>query len=352
MKFAGYGVFVGKIEEIMKYATESLPGIIEIATQAEVDAGVDDTRAVTPKKQKTFVDAQIAAIPEASESEAGKIEIATQGEVDAGSDDARAVTPLKQKTFVDAQIAAIPDASETEKGKVELATDAETQDGTDTTRAITPANLAACTATSSRKGVLELATNGETQIGTDSTRAVTPASLKACTATESRNGVAEIATQTETDTGTDDSRIVTPLKLKNFSGILGYCINGSLAATFDPADNTTYAINTAAPVSGLFGTRFKIPIPKTGTIKKAIVSWYASSVAGTSESISCYIRLNNSSDTLIASVADTSNNKTFSNYSLSISVTEGDYIEIKLTTPSWSTNPTAVYISWSVYIES
>jgi hypothetical protein len=50
LKFAGYGVFAGKIEEIMKYATETLPGIIEIATQAEVNAGTDDLRAITPLK--------------------------------------------------------------------------------------------------------------------------------------------------------------------------------------------------------------------------------------------------------------------------------------------------------------
>jgi len=200
--------------------------------------------------------------------------------------------------------------------------------------------------------VVELATNAETQTGTDSTRAVTPAALQSCTSTENRKGVAELATQSDTDTGTDDTRIITPLKLKNFTGILGYCINGSLAANFDPEDNKTYAINTATPVSGLFGTRFKIPIPKTGTIKKAIVIWYASSAAGTNESISFNIRLNNTADTLIASLGDTSNSKTFANYSLSIAVTEGDYIEIKLTTPTWVTNPTAVYISWSVYIES
>lgn len=40
-----------------------------------------------------------AAVPAASESTAGKIEIATQAEVDAGTDDSRALTPLKLKTW-------------------------------------------------------------------------------------------------------------------------------------------------------------------------------------------------------------------------------------------------------------
>jgi len=37
--------------------------------------------------------------PQASETTAGKIEIATQAETDAGTDDARAITPLKLKTW-------------------------------------------------------------------------------------------------------------------------------------------------------------------------------------------------------------------------------------------------------------
>lgn len=41
----------------------------------------------------------VAAVPNASESTAGKIEIATQAETDAGTDDERAITPLKLKTW-------------------------------------------------------------------------------------------------------------------------------------------------------------------------------------------------------------------------------------------------------------
>jgi hypothetical protein len=285
MKFAGYGVFVGKIEEIMKYATETLPGIIEIATQAEVDAGVDDTRAITPKKQKIFIDAAIAAIPvipDASESEAGKIELATQAEVDAGVDDLRAVTPLKQKTFVDAKIAAIPAASETQAGK------------------------------------------------------------------------AEIATQVETNAGTDNVRIVTPLKLKNYSGfpsVIGYALNGHIKG-FDPADGQNYCLTGDEETPGTaFGNLGKIYIPKAGTVKACTVMWQANGMAGTNESISCYVRLNNSSDTLIASVSSTSQQKLFANYALNIAVATGNYIEIKLSTPTWATNPATVAINWVIYIE-
>jgi len=40
-------------------ATESIPGIAEIATQSEVNTGTDDSRIVTPLKLKTFLDANV-----------------------------------------------------------------------------------------------------------------------------------------------------------------------------------------------------------------------------------------------------------------------------------------------------
>jgi len=50
----------------------------------------------------TVVNKNIADIVPASETESGIIEIATQAEVDAGTDDTRAITPLKLKTRLDA----------------------------------------------------------------------------------------------------------------------------------------------------------------------------------------------------------------------------------------------------------
>ena len=48
------------------------------------------------------INKNIADIVPASETESGIIEIATQAEVDAGTDDTRAITPLKLKTRLDA----------------------------------------------------------------------------------------------------------------------------------------------------------------------------------------------------------------------------------------------------------
>lgn len=76
-------------------ATESIKGVAEIATQAEVDAGVDDERIVTPLKLATVIAAVVGGFTSATETVEGVIELATQAEANAGVDDTRAITPLK-----------------------------------------------------------------------------------------------------------------------------------------------------------------------------------------------------------------------------------------------------------------
>lgn len=76
-----------------------------------------------------------AYVPEAaSETVAGIIELATSAEVQAGADTTRAVTPAGLASLT---------STDTRRGLVELATTAETTAGTDTTRAVTPGGLAA-----------------------------------------------------------------------------------------------------------------------------------------------------------------------------------------------------------------
>ena len=125
---AGYALDdANVVQQMFGKATETQEGQAEIATQAEVTTGTDDSKIVTPLKLAT-------AVPAATEALAGKAELATQAEVNAGTDDKRIVTPLKLAT-------AVPAATETKAGKVELATAAETTTGTDSTRAVHPAGL-------------------------------------------------------------------------------------------------------------------------------------------------------------------------------------------------------------------
>lgn len=73
-------------------ATESILGLVTLATQSEVNTGTNSTDAVTP--------ATLAGRT-ATETRAGIAELATQAETDAGTDDTTIVTPLKLKTLLD-----------------------------------------------------------------------------------------------------------------------------------------------------------------------------------------------------------------------------------------------------------
>lgn len=79
-------------------ATETVKGVAEIATLAEVEAGTDDERIVTPLKLATILAELLGGFGSATETVEGVIELATQAEVDAGTDDQRAVTSLKLAT--------------------------------------------------------------------------------------------------------------------------------------------------------------------------------------------------------------------------------------------------------------
>ena len=92
-------------------ATDAAAGIVELATPAEAVTGADTARAVTPAGLKAVADTKAAAththsaaniasgtlaatrLPAATEAAVGAIELATSAEVIAGVDAVRAVTP-------------------------------------------------------------------------------------------------------------------------------------------------------------------------------------------------------------------------------------------------------------------
>lgn len=76
-------------------ATTTVLGLVTLATDAEVQAGTDTSKVVTPSGLNSRT---------ATETRTGLAEIATQAEVNAGTDDQRFVTPLKLKTYLDAQV--------------------------------------------------------------------------------------------------------------------------------------------------------------------------------------------------------------------------------------------------------
>ena len=156
-------------------ATESEPGVAEIATQAEVDAGTDDERFVTPLKLNTFVGEALGGVVSATETVEGVAELATQAEVDAGADDTRIVTPLKMLTFIAAQLAALRaaievtgqglvtgggDLSQNRVLTVSPASQAEAEAATSVIKALTPESIAGIVAALAAKAEAAVTVTG------------------------------------------------------------------------------------------------------------------------------------------------------------------------------------------------
>lgn len=133
---------------------------------------------------------------------------------------------------------------------------------------------------------------------------------------------------------------------------LGYVFQLYTTSASTIADSTTYFFLNTTPVtsvtaSGTAQTRYYIP--KAGTITAVYGAFTCT--AGTSESATIAIRLNNTSNTNVTTSLNMSGTDTaFNNNALSIAVALGDYIELLFITPAWVTNPSAVRFSISVYI--
>ncbi len=122
------------------------------------------------------------------------------------------------------------------------------------------------------------------------------------------------------------------------------------ALTSSPADGGTIYFGNLPKAPVIAAATSKVYIPKTGTIKYASIYSY-SGTAGTNEAWVMYIRLNNTTDTQIASVSLATSERVWSNSSLNIPVTAGSYIEIKAVNPTWVTNPLTTIFSGNIYIE-
>ena len=133
------------------------------------------------------------------------------------------------------------------------------------------------------------------------------------------------------------------------SGGMGYTLTVQ-ALTSSPGDGATVYFGQLpkAPIST--ANVSKVYVRKAGTIKIAQIYCY-SGTAGTNESWSLYIRKNNTTDYLIATVAVAASERIFTNSNLNIPMIAGDYFEIKSVQPTWATNPLTTIYGGYIYIE-
>ena len=132
----------------------------------------------------------------------------------------------------------------------------------------------------------------------------------------------------------------------------GYVVQICTVSLNAPANSTTYYL--ANGLGNITATGFssgKNFIPNAGTIKKVYGTTTVTGTLGSGESITYKIRLNGTTNTDITTTAVASSAaNAFSNASMSISVSAGDYIELLMVTPAWATNPTNVGTSASIYV--
>lgn len=130
---------------------------------------------------------------------------------------------------------------------------------------------------------------------------------------------------------------------------VGYAINVQ-ALTSSPTDAQTVYFGTLPKAPTTTAAISKVEVRKAGTLKIAEIYCY-SGTAGSNESWSLYIRVNNNTDYLIATLAVSASERIFSNTGLSIPLGVGDYFEIKSVQPTWGTNPLTTIYGGYVYIE-
>jgi len=133
----------------------------------------------------------------------------------------------------------------------------------------------------------------------------------------------------------------------------GSCMLYASSLLFAPVDSTTYyaghpqtsSVQTAADLSRVY-------VPATGTINAAYLSIVVEGTIGSTETSSAWIRKNNTSDTLISSSVQA--NQAAQYYSLvpNLSVTAGDSLQLKWTTPAWATNPTNVRMALQLALQA
>lgn len=82
----------------------------------------------------------------------------------------------------------------------------------------------------------------------------------------------------------------------------------------------------------------RIYVPFDGTIRRVELT-VATTLAGSDENWTAYVRVNNTTDHAIATVGESDTTRRFSNADMDVAVNAGDYFEIKVINPGWSVPP-------------
>lgn len=132
--------------------------------------------------------------------------------------------------------------------------------------------------------------------------------------------------------------------------VKGYALQMNCTSAFNLADSTTYFIGALQTAPFTTDTNLRLIAPKSGTIKTVVFS--TRQTFGSGEISTLALGINGSYSNISTSIlfsGNPINNEVITG--LSRSVNAGDNIRIRLTTPAWVTNPTAVTFNITIYIE-
>jgi len=120
----------------------------------------------------------------------------------------------------------------------------------------------------------------------------------------------------------------------------------------NPADSLTYYLAESVSVinftssAGSMGTKYYMPV--AGTINKVYGNVRTSGTLGSAQNVTLAFRKNDTTNTNISTTLQfTAVDTLFNHTSLGISVAAGDFIEIIMICPIWTTNPLSVKVSLS-----
>ena len=203
-------------------ATETVKGVIELATDDEATEGTDTTRAINAKQLAAAKQEVIRDVVNVVNG--GKVTIRTSNGITGGSETAASSFTLSGV-----------DASTEDKGVIELATDAEAAAGTDTTRAINAKQLAAAKQDVIRD-VENVVNSAKVTIRTSngitggSETAGNSFTLNGVDASTEDKGVVQLASQEEVNNGTNTAKVITSATLRKgqANGVASLDNNGKI----------------------------------------------------------------------------------------------------------------------------
>lgn len=254
-------------------STTTVVGSMAIATQAEVDAGTNNSKAITPATLKVRLER-----PEATETVFGVVRLATNTEAMAGT----ATAAITAKSLL--HVFNTRAGTESAYGTFKISNQATAIAGTDNTLVMTPLRVkqaianatsqipSPSTATESRTGLVQLATVGQLQQGTIRDGfAISPYTLNQLTGNNSRKGIVQAASLTQANAGTDESVYISAKGFKTYLANLTNVGTVKLTDTVG-AGNSGIALSGSAKVVPSTGGTMTGDLNVNAEIKKNGVS--------------------------------------------------------------------------------